>query len=86
MKQRLKLTVRAIRAIQKKHGIENLLQPKPEDEAKMANLDFLVDFYFEGSRGWDNAPTIEQVEDVEIGDLSNAVKAVFNGAPAEGNA
>lgn len=85
MKQPLKLTVRALRSLQSKHGIANLLKATAEDEAKMANLDFLVDIYFEGSRKWDPAPTMEQVEDIEIGELSDAVKSVFNGQPTEGN-
>jgi hypothetical protein len=86
MKQPLKLTVRALRALQSKHGIVNLLQATAEDVAKMATLDFLVDFYYEGSRKWDPAPSMEEIEDIDIKELSASVQAVLSGEPAAGNA
>lgn len=76
---KLKLTVRAIRALQEKHGISNLLQPTAEDAVKMACLDFLSDFYFDGSRSWEKPPSREEVEDTGISDILAAVKALLSG-------
>lgn len=80
----LKLTVRAIRSLQEKHGIRNLLAPGPEDAVKLADLDFLVAAYYEGSRSWEPAPTREEIEDVALPDLLAAVKGALSGT-AEGN-
>ena len=76
---KLKLTVRSIRALQEKHGISNLLQPTAEDAVKMACLDFLVAFYYEGSRSWSPAPDRPAIEDVELSELLGAVKAALSG-------
>ena len=76
---KLKLTVRAIRALQEKHGISNLLQPTAEDAEKMATVDFLVDFYYQGSRSWDPAPEMDAIEEVEISELLAAVKSALSG-------
>jgi len=81
--QPLKLTIRAIRALQEKHGISNLLQPTEGDAVKMACLDFVADFYHEGSRGWEKPPTPEEIEETPIGDVLQAVKQALSGeAPA----
>lgn len=79
MKQPLKITPRAIRALQTKHGISNLLQPTAADGEKMATVDFLVDFTYEGSRSWDQPPAVEAVEEIEIGEMLTAVKAALSG-------
>lgn len=75
----LKITPRAIRALQEKHGISNLLQPAPEDGVKMATVDFLVDFTYEGSRSWENPPAVEAIEEFEIGEMVAAVKGALSG-------
>jgi hypothetical protein len=75
----LKLTVRAIRVLQETHGISNLLQPTEADAVKMACLDFLASFCYEGSRSWENPPSREEVEDFEIGAILKAVKDVLSG-------
>lgn len=81
----LKLTVRAIRALQTAHKIENLLAPGPEDAGKLATLGFLVDAFYEGSRSWgDEAPTMEAIEDLTLPDLLAAVKGALSGS-TEGN-
>ena len=85
MKPRLKLTVRAIRSLQEKHGIANLLQATADDVAKMATLDFLVDFYFEGSLKWEAPPSKDDIEDLDIAELSAAVQSAIAGEPAAGN-
>jgi len=41
--------------------------------------DFLADLYFEGSRGWENPPTMEQIEDMDLLDLANAMKDYMGG-------
>lgn len=79
MKRPLKLTVRVIRALQEKHGISNLLKPTPEDGEKMATADFLIDLNYEGSRSWENAPTRDELEDVDIVELLTAAKAALSG-------
>lgn len=75
----LKLTVRSIRALQNEHGISNLLQPTAEDAEKMACLDFLASFCYEGSRSWEKPPSREDVEEFEIGAILKAVKDVLSG-------
>lgn len=75
----LKITPRAIRALQEKHGISNLLQPSAEDGVKMATVDFLVDFTYEGSRSWDAPPPAEAIEEFEIGEMVAAVKGALSG-------
>lgn len=81
--QKLKLTPRQIRALQDKHGIKNLLNPG-EDGPKLATVEFLVDFTFEGSRKWDSAPTVEAVEEFDVGEMLAATKAFLSG-DAQGN-
>lgn len=71
----LSLKVRQVRTLQKKHGIQNLLNPTPEDGPKLANVDFLIDLYFEGSRSWEKPPTLEALEDLDVkAELFPAVK------------
>lgn len=81
---KLKLNVRQIRQLQEKHGIPNLLVPGPENTDKVANVTFLADFYFEGSRSWGKeAPTVEAIEEMDLRDLLAAFQAYMS--PAEGN-
>jgi len=81
---KLKLNVRQIRQLQEKHGIPNLLVPGPENTDKVANVSFLADFYFEGSRSWGKeAPKAEAIEEMDLRDLLAAFQAYMS--PAEGN-
>jgi hypothetical protein len=73
------LTMRVIRSLQERHAITNLLQPTDGDAKKMANLDFLADFYYEGSRSWDPAPSREEVEDTPISEVLAAVRLTLSG-------
>ena len=70
--QKLKLSPKQIRELQKKHGIENLLQPSPEEAKKVASLDFLCDFLFEGSRKWEKPPERDEVEDMDFREILDA--------------
>jgi hypothetical protein len=74
---KLKLSVRAVRAIQNKHGIANIFALDKEPEK--ITVDFLADMYFEGSRSWDPAPSLDQVEDLELEELMAAVKNALSG-------
>ena len=77
---KLRLSVKQLRELQSKHGIANLLQPSAEDAAKLANLDFLVDFYYEGSRSLgEAAPSKEAVEEVDFSELLGAVQSFLKG-------
>ncbi len=76
--QRLKLPVKLVRALDEKHGV-NLLRIVEEDGLKMANLDFLLEVYFEGSREWENPPSKESLEDLDLHDLIAAVKGAISG-------
>ena len=81
---KLKLNVRQIRQLQEKHGIPNLLVPGPENTDKVANVTFLADFYYEGSRSWGkDAPTVDAIEEMDLRDLLAAFQAYMS--PAEGN-
>lgn len=77
--QKLKLTPKQVREIQEKHDIKNLLNPGPEDAPKLATIEFLSDFTFEGSRKWESAPTPEQIEDFDVGEMLVATKAFLSG-------
>ncbi|MCW1916796.1 hypothetical protein OJ996_24625 [Luteolibacter sp. GHJ8] len=76
----LKLSIKQIKGLQEKHGIANLLQPSAEDATKVANAGFLVDFYFEGSRKLENAPSIEEIEDMDVAELIGAYQGYFKQA------
>jgi predicted transport protein len=76
-KQRLELKVRQVRELQTKHGISNLLAPTPEEAGKLANVDVLVDIYHEGSRSWENPPTMDAIEDLTTADLLEGVKSLW---------
>jgi hypothetical protein len=86
--KKLKLTIKQIRGLQEKHGVKNLLSPGPEDAAKLASLDFLVDMYYEGSRSWTGdtgaAPSRDEVEETDFRELLEAVQGFLSGK-AEGN-
>lgn len=83
---KLSLKIRQIRSLQQRYGIGNLLRPSPEDAAKFADLDFLVDLYYEGTRGMgDEAPTMEAIEEMTIEELAEAQRELFEGKAAEGN-
>lgn len=80
--QKLKLTPKQIRELQKKHEIKNLLNPGPEDAPKLATIEFLTGFTFEGSRKWETPPTLEQIEDFDVGEMLVATKAFLSGEAA----
>jgi hypothetical protein len=66
---KLKLTVKKIREMQTRFEIPNLLQPGPEDAKKVANVDFLAAYYFEGSRKWEKPPTEDDIEELDFAEL-----------------
>ena len=78
---KLQLSIKAIRAIQKAHKIENLLQPSEADSKKFATLDFLVGFYHAGTRYLgDEAPSMDDIEEMNLTDLLGAVQAFMKGS------
>ena len=82
----MKLTVKQIKALQQKHGIENLLNPGTENAGKIANVDFLVDFYYEGCRSFQDPPTREMIEELDLRELLAAFEDYMNPKkPAGGN-
>jgi len=70
------LKVRQLRALQKTHGISNLLKPTPEDAEKMLNLDFLCDAVKQGLEGQTDAP---DVEEMELSELLSLFRSFING-------
>ena len=64
--------------MQTKHGIGNLLAPGPEEAAKLASVDVLVDIYHEGSRRWPEAPTADAIEDLTTAELLEGVKSLWD--------
>lgn len=81
----LKLSVKQIKELQKKHGIANLLQPGTEDAAKLVNVEFLTDFYYEGSRKFETPPTRESIDEMEVAELIEGFQGFFKQG-SEGNA
>jgi hypothetical protein len=75
---KLKLNVRQIKGLQEKHGIPNLLMPAPEEAAKMANVDFLTDFCYEGSRSWEPAPSRGDLEEFDLSEMIEAFQGYMN--------
>lgn len=78
---KLKLKVSQLRALQKKHGLENILQPSAEDLKKMLSLDFLTDFVTAGTSHWETKP---DVEEMELHELTGYFKGWQAGEDAEG--
>jgi hypothetical protein len=75
---KISLKVRQIRELQAKHGISNLLQPTAEDAQKMASIDVLPDLYFEGTRANENAPSREEIEELDLSELMEGINGLFN--------
>ena len=72
-KTKLRLSPAAIRRIEKKHSIKNLLVMKDEDTDKLT-LDFFVDFTVEGSSHQADPPSAESLE--ESADLKELIANV----------
>lgn len=72
-KSKLKLTPAAVRRLEKKHDLKNLLVMGPDDLNKLS-VDFFVDFTVEGLAHTDEAPTAEDLE--ETGDLKELIDNV----------
>lgn len=73
-RKKLKLTPAVIRRLEKKHGIKNLLGMSEEDSQKV-NVDFLIDFTFEGLGHHADAPTRQEIEETfDLRDLLDNVK------------
>lgn len=73
--EELNPSIKSLRALEATHGISLFDLDNPN--AKLT-LDFLVDLYFEGSRGWDSPPEKEAVEDLGFFSLLKAVKSMGN--------
>jgi hypothetical protein len=77
-KRKLKITSNVIERLETKHEISNLLAPTGDDSEKMNTRDFLTDCYFEGSRKWDNPPSLEDIkEDVGLDEIAEAISEAF---------
>lgn len=74
---KLKLKVRQVRDVQKRHGIVNLLAMKPEDAEKLLTVDALVDIYHEASRHFEDPPTVDAIEEMEVTDIVKDVLEIF---------
>lgn len=79
-KESLSLKLKSVRLLQNKHGIKNLLN-LGEDAANISP-DFLADLYFEGTRGWNNPPTMEQIEEMDLRELADAMRDYMGGGDA----
>jgi len=73
----LSLKLKSVRKLQQKHGIKNLLN-LGEDVANISP-DFLADLYYEGSRDWETPPTMEQIDDMDLRVLVDAMKDAMGG-------
>lgn len=80
-KPTLSLKLKSVRKLQDKHGIKNLLN-LGEDIANISP-DFLGDLYFEGTRHLERPPTMEEIEDLDLVDLMDALKGYLGAEPGK---
>ena len=77
MANKLILKAGQIKALQKKHGIANLMNPGQDGAVLLTNVEVLTDIYFEGSRNWEKPPTVEEIDDKEPAELMEALQSIW---------
>jgi hypothetical protein len=80
-KPNLSLKLKAVRKLQDKHGIKNLLNLG--DDLANISPDFLGDLYYEGTRHLEKPPTMEEIEDIDLRDLMDALKDYLGAEPGK---